>query len=168
MAPTPNLNGLTNEEKEIGWIIDRINYIEFLLKEIISYYIQPDKNKEKFVKDILLNNAIIALGSKIKLFLHICKVTGWKIKNPDNYHDILRYRNAFAHNDTVKININISLGDKSNAKVNDVYMMLDRITSSGEFVQERRKDVIQKFTDTYVLIKKELDEIVQHIKSQNK
>jgi hypothetical protein len=56
-----------NIEETRGWILDRSNQIERKMNNIISKYIQPSKNKSRFMEEIILNSSNIAFGSKIKI-----------------------------------------------------------------------------------------------------
>lgn len=102
-----NIDVLTREEKEVAWVICETNYIEKQLKEIICHFIQGPQTKQPFIKNILLHNTNINLGAKIKVFFYICELEDWKIQNKNIYHDLLRYRNGFAHSDLTDKTINV-------------------------------------------------------------
>lgn len=54
---------------QVADIIIKLNLLEFCIKKILSTYIYSSKND--FVENILLNNMMIPLATKIKILKHI-------------------------------------------------------------------------------------------------
>jgi len=158
----PNLKNLTREQKEIAFVIERTNYIEYQIKEIIMSYLQVDKNKGNFVKNILLNSGIISLGAKLKLLIHICDSKKWDV-DKNLFHKIIEIRNAFAHNDTVTTNISINMTKKDKVKNVDVYMNLNMVDGSGKLKKVKRQIALQEFTNKYGEAEKFLNIIIKKI-----
>lgn len=165
MNYSSNLNDLTKEQKEIAFVIERTNYIEYQIKEIITTYLQTNKSKRDFVKNILLNNGILNLGAKIKLLMYISDNEGWNI-DKDIFHRIITIRNAFAHNDTVHENISITMINKNEVNNVEFYMTLDTVKSSGKLERIKRQDALQEFTNKYVVAKDFLDGIRKKINTE--
>jgi hypothetical protein len=155
---------LTDEQEQVGFIIDKTNRLEFEIKQIITSYIKPKKDKRCFVHDILLHSQVITLGSKIKVFTYICKKERIKL-NYNNYHTLLTFRNAFAHADTVKTNIDVNLDKNGKIKQTEIYMTIDKLSQSGKFTPLRRDKMFydfvklsDKISNEIVEIKKKLNE----------
>lgn len=160
-----NLEGLTPEQKEIGYIIDMTNYIEKQLKKIISHFIQPNFKKSYFVEKILLHNNIIDLGGKLRIYFYICKVNNWKIKSKNAYHNLLRYRNGFAHNDTTTKKVDVKLNEKNKPESVDIYMTIDNLTFNG-FKSKRRDDMRSDFIKAFKQVDEEVHAILSKIKKK--
>ncbi|MDD3297084.1 MAG: hypothetical protein PHU64_07000 [Candidatus Omnitrophica bacterium] len=160
-----DLNTLTIEEKEAGWVICETNHIEKQLKKIISHYIQPDIDKRHFVDNILLHNTNINLGAKIKVFFYICKLKGWKIENKDVYHKLLNYRNGFAHSDVTTKKVDVIFDENRKPKDVDIYMTINNVTYSGGFYEEKRSKVFQEFSSVCEQIKTEINNILLKIEN---
>ena len=52
---------------------------------------------ERFLKDILFNNAILPFSGKVKLFLHLRAANNWPKIDPTKFHRLMHIRNQFAH-----------------------------------------------------------------------
>ena len=94
---------LENEIKlQIADVIIRLNLLEFRIKKILSRYINSPKND--FIEEILLNNMMIPLATKIKLLTHIYSENSKKniSKELNNaFHIVLNKRNGIAHSESL-------------------------------------------------------------------
>ena len=85
----------------IADVIIDFNLIEFMTKEVIAVYISSEKNK--FVSEILLNNLIVNMSSKVKILRYI--ISEEKIKVDKNFlrsfNVIMLKRNMLAHSETL-------------------------------------------------------------------
>lgn len=94
---------LENEIKlQIADVIIKLNLLEFRIKKILSRYI--DSSKNDFIEEILLNNMMIPLSTKIKLLKYIYLENS---KNNiskeliDAFHIVLNKRNGIAHSESL-------------------------------------------------------------------
>lgn len=149
----------TKERKQTAHVIDSANYIEFLLKEIITRYIKPHLQKNrKFVKTILLNNSIINLNGKIKLLLNICADIEYEADR-NALIRIAQIRNAFAHNYSLTpSSVKITNKGKNGFDVK-VDMVLESVESSGKFETVKREDALEEFDKKIDIAEKQLKEI---------
>lgn len=86
--------------KIIADVIVKVNVLESSIKEIIVSYVKSDK--EEFVTDVLLNNLIINLSSKIKALKYIIVAEKIEIKESDLFNALkitMLKRNLIAHSD---------------------------------------------------------------------
>jgi|Laugrespbdmm15sd_2_1035082.scaffolds.fasta_scaffold59246_1 hypothetical protein len=58
-----------NVEEIRGWMIDRMTQIEMKIDYIISGYFNPEKKRE--FDRVILNSAILSMGSKTKILRNI-------------------------------------------------------------------------------------------------
>jgi hypothetical protein len=98
-----------NIEEARGWVLDRANQLERKINSIIIKYIQPSKNKNQFMDEIILNPSNITFGNKIKIINAIQseiiknkkglnKETKSSFKQLANeLRKLCSIRNAFAH-----------------------------------------------------------------------
>jgi hypothetical protein len=158
-----NKNNKIKEQKtklETAFVIEQTNYIEYVLKQILVAYISPQKNRTDFLSDIIMHNSMLNFGAKIKAFLYLAKTNNWKKIEQKHFHTIRIVRNAFAHSDTEKETIGITVNE-GKAEVNDIYYCLESVDSSGKFIREKRKDAFDRFTQSYVVLEKYLHEILK-------
>jgi len=91
---------IENTKKIIAELIMKVNVLESSVKEIISGYLNSDK--EEFVRDVLLNNLIINLSSKVKALNYIIRAEKLEIDTKE-LNKALRIamtkRNIIAHSD---------------------------------------------------------------------
>jgi hypothetical protein len=151
------INSKTN--RQIAYVMDHTNTIEYVLKGVLTRYINAPSSRETFVQDILLHSSIINLGGKFKLLHHIVEYEGWPKLDRNHFHTLLNIRNAFAHSDTATVPpIPLYVGGtkeeriarRSSADIPDrIVTMLD---SSGRFRSTGRGKALNEFTQSYVAI----------------
>jgi hypothetical protein len=144
---------------ETAFVIERANYIEYVLKKILIKYISPPDDRVLFLNDIILNNSMLNFGAKVKAFLYLVEKNKWEKIKQEHFHKIINVRNAFAHCDTVTQNIKITMDDNGCSQVADAYYYLESVKSSGKFIQTKREDALHEFTQSYVLVKEYLHRI---------
>src|SRR4030043_279184 len=77
-------------------VIDRTALIENLLNQAIVKYCSPRKEAFPFFWNVILDSSIMTMGSKIKVAMAIAQEISFKL-NPNPLHELISYRNAFAH-----------------------------------------------------------------------
>ncbi len=93
---------LISRNKEIiSDIIIKFNEVENFLKEIITEFINSERNE--FIKNILLNNLILNFSSKFKILQYI--IESQKIKVDKGFYNSMKVlmskRNIIAHSDSL-------------------------------------------------------------------
>jgi hypothetical protein len=89
------------ETSRTGTVVELCNQIELYMKAIIEAHIAPPANRQGFLRDYVLNNAIVSFGSKIKLVLAINEQARLVALDAAVLHKVGNLRNAFAHNDLI-------------------------------------------------------------------
>src|SRR5574341_1509267 len=117
--------------REIAFVIDKTNYVEFTLKSILTKYIAARNDRTTFVNDILLHSAIIGLAQKIKLLQYIVDRERWPMIDVNHFHTVLNIRNAFAHSDTVTQHFIINLRKNGPSEMTDSFQLLHRRTRAS-------------------------------------
>lgn len=94
---------LENQIKlKIADVIIKLNVLEFRIKKILSRYINSSKND--FIENILLNNMMIPLATKIKLLKHIYLDNSKKSISKElitAFNIVLNKRNIIAHSESL-------------------------------------------------------------------
>src|SRR5205823_3017031 len=109
----PNLDAFS-DRKDVVYVISVFNAIEESLTSLLVRVIGAPKEKERFLKDILFNNAILPFSAKVKLFLHLRAANNWPEINPGKFHRLMHIRNQFAHSQRshrVTVAIDIKKGE---------------------------------------------------------
>ncbi len=157
----PNLEAF-NDRPDLTFVINRFNYIESVLNNIIFEYISPDSARDNFVKSILLNTAIVSFGSKLKLFFHMNATEGWSKLQQNKFHRLTQIRNQFAH--TGKEIINISMDTETNDCESETCLMLESVAGSGKLVEVDSKEALDEFTQLYAEIREILHEVLNKLR----
>ena len=92
----PNLDAFS-DRKDVVYVISVFNSVEHSLTDLLVHVIGAPKEKERFLRDILFNNAILPFSAKVKLFLHLRAANDWPKIKPDKFHRLMHIRNQFAH-----------------------------------------------------------------------
>lgn len=152
------INSETN--LQIAYVIDHTNTIEYVLKGVLTRYVNAPSNRETFVKNILLHSSIVSLGGKFKLLHHIVADEDWPKLDRNHFHTLLNIRNVFAHSDTATISaIPLYVGGtkkedriakRSGADIPD--QVVTTLDPSGKFISIGRGEALKKFTQSYVAI----------------
>jgi hypothetical protein len=87
------------EERQLIEVINRTGYIENLLDQVIEKYCSPQKDRVTFFWDVVLDGAIMSVGSKVKVAMAVSQKLEFKL-NQDAIHKVMALRNAFAHHQT--------------------------------------------------------------------
>ncbi|MFH2144589.1 MAG: hypothetical protein ABII75_00980 [Candidatus Omnitrophota bacterium] len=105
-------NEISDEWSTIGLVIDNCNRIETKMKEVIVAYLGVQEDKAAFLQSILLHNSIVSFASKVKLILAINKQGNYVNIRRDDFHKLMKIRNAYAHSDLLS-NIEMTIPDYS-------------------------------------------------------
>lgn len=152
--------------RQIAYIVDHTNTIEYVLRGILTRYVNAPGSRETFIQDILLHSSIINLGGKFKLLHHIVELEGWPKLDRNYFHTLLNIRNAFAHSDTstippIPLYVGGTKEDKiakrSRADVPDLEVTM--LNSSGKFRSIGRGKALSEFTQSYVAILNYLNDL---------
>jgi len=152
-------------EDLIAHIIIKFNDVEAKLKNIISNYINSDK--EYFVNDCLLNNLVINFHTKFTLLRIIAKEKNIVITKDfrNAVHNISTIRNAVAHSDQLN-NISIIGGEMDSDGIPIPIYGLDPdiITiQNDEIIKEKLFDKENSFNKYYEIVISELENIEKQI-----
>jgi len=145
--------------REIAFVIDKTNYIEHTLKSILTKYIAARNDLTTFVNDILLHSSIVGLGQKIKLLHYIIDRERWPKIDVNHFHTVLNIRNAFAHSDTVTQHFVVNLRKNGPSGVTDAFQLLHTISSSGDYRKVKRRDALDEFTQSFVIVRDYLHDL---------
>jgi len=141
---------------EAAFVIEKTIELEESLASIISKYFHlNDKDKDAVFRDIVLNNAIISLSSKIKLYRHINSIKNdWPTPNAALFKAVMSIRNTFAHSSTIRTYILNE--DKENF---DRHLMLRSVSGSGVLKKAKRSDLLIEFEGAFEEVRSHLCEI---------
>lgn len=154
----PNLDAFS-DRKDVVYVISVFNAVEESLTELLVRVIGAPKEKERFLKDILFNNAILPFSAKVRLFLHLRAANNWPKINPEKFHRLMHIRNQFAHSQrshhvTLAMNIKKGEGHLVGHKI-----MLSSVTNSGQLIAVDTKEALQEFAQLYVEVSDYLREL---------
>jgi len=147
----PNLAAFTGRE-DLVFVVDRFNAIEDRVTEILTQEIGAPKERERFVRDILFNNAIVSFAAKVKLFSHIRSVRGWPTIDAKDFHRLMHIRNQFAHCNP-RHHIRITLDEQHGATKVEPKLMLESLSNKGQLVPVETSAALQEFTEIYDRLK---------------
>lgn len=132
-----------NEAEARGWTIDRLMQIEYRIDEKILAYFKP-ANKEVF-KEIVLNSAILDIGSKLKILLNTGLVEKQII---EKIRKLAAIRNGFAHAPVVEhIAIVIDEKDKSKSHLAAASSVIKVMNSQGEIKEKNAYEYLMEFLE---------------------
>jgi len=140
-----------NDAEARGWIINRMGQIELTINRLITEFFKPE-DEHKF-KEILLNSAVINMGSKLKI-LSSCdlldEATIGRIR------ELNSIRNGFAH--AVFIPTSEIMIDKENERSELLasYHSLKVMNSQGEVKSKKVHEHLEKFYQLYKKVKEAL------------
>ena len=138
--------------EDLVFVIDRFNYIEYKVTEIISSYIGAIPERKKFVNSILLNNSIVSFGAKIKLLFHINSIEKLFDLKKDDFHRLAHIRNQFAHSGQEVFEICLEEPELGGKK-----LMLESVASSGRLIEVDASKALSEFTQIFARLKQSLN-----------
>jgi hypothetical protein len=139
-------------------IINRTALIENLLNQVIQKYCSPRKEASVFFGNVVLDCSIMPLGAKVKVAMAIAQEIGFEqVRNrKQSLHDIIKYRNAFAHH---AVDAHPTISIRKDPEQSGLHFMLYIIESSGETKRIRRDEALENFNTAYEEAKQLLVEI---------
>ena len=143
-----------SDRDDLVFVINQFNYLEHLLTGILLTYIDPKEEKVSFVRNYLLNNAIVPFSSKVKLFLHLNSTENWVKIDKNVFHRIMQIRNQFAHSGKEILEI-----DTSEPENSEVHLFLESVQGNGKLEQVKAKTALNEFTQHYIYLDKKLSAI---------
>jgi len=155
----PNLEAF-KRRPDREFVIDRFNYIESILTEIIVAYIKPPPDRYGLLKSIVFNNSIVSFASKVKLFFHMNATEQWIDLKKDSMHRLLQIRNQFAHSGAQWL-----IADKDTGE-GRVCIMLESVSGSGKLEQVDSEVALDEFTQLVVEIKDKLHVVLKILKGE--
>ena len=155
----PNLEAF-NHRPDREFVIDRFNYIESILTEIIVVYIKPSSDRHDLLKSTILNNSIVSFASKVKLFCHMNATEQWIYLKKDSLHRLMQIRNQFAHSGTQWLIANKDTGESRTR------LMLESVSGNGKLEQVDSEVALDEFTQLAVEIRDKLHAVLKKLKGE--
>jgi hypothetical protein len=90
-------------EKSLADVVIKLNRIEVQFEDILLEVLKPDRSNYDFIRTTFFNNSYISFGSKFGLVQNILQPKGWKKKDFDPIHSLIRIRNTFAHSNLIYV-----------------------------------------------------------------
>lgn len=150
----------TREEwQRIGLVVELANQIELYLTAIIEAYILPRDDRQAFFRSHVLNNAIVSLGSKVKIVQAINRDLKVISLDSDALHKVAQLRNAFAHNDLIS---GIRVDDSVDTEV--VIFGLESIKGDGKLLYISREEAFDQFKKYHKIVESNLKEMLGKIR----
>jgi len=143
-------------QMETAFVVEKTIELEESIASIISQYFHSnDIDKNIVFRNIVLNNAIISLSSKIKLYRHINSIENdWPTPNIALFQKVMNIRNTFAHSSTSRVYIL-----NEDKEIIDKHLSLKSVSGSGALKRSKRSDLLIEFEDAFREIKRHLHEI---------
>ncbi len=149
-------------KNDVSTVIDRTALIENIISGIILKYTAPRDEAFNFFWDILLDSSVMPLGSKLKAVMVISQSLNIKLKS-NSLHNVLSYRNAFAHHELSSHQV-VLVG--KTPKDDKVHCELQVIKSSGKLERVPREVALEKFNKHYAIAKKSLIELRSAVENE--
>ncbi|OGO30277.1 MAG: hypothetical protein A2Z16_12790 [Chloroflexi bacterium RBG_16_54_18] len=133
-------------------VINRTALLENLLNQVIENYCSPRKDRFVFFWTVILDTSIMPMASKIKVAMAISQKLDFDLKqNP--LHDLLSYRNAFAHHAT-DAHPMLMVGRTADEERSQFELHI--ISSSGKIKRLSRESALAEFDHCYKEAKESL------------
>jgi hypothetical protein len=145
------------EYRQLAYVVDRTNYLEFTIKNIIEKYLGTNPQRSNFVRNVLLHSSVMGLGQKFKVLQYIVAQEGWPAISSDHIHNVTNFRNAFAHSDTATTHIKVKSG-KGGAN-HEIFQILDTLSSSGKVHEYTRDEAFDKFLQSFGALREYLHDL---------
>lgn len=151
-----------NRRPDREFVIDRFNYIESILTEIITIYINPPSDRHNLLKSVILNTSIVSFASKVKIFCHMNAIEQWIDLKKDSLHRLMQIRNQFAHSGAQWL-----IADKDTGECHTC-IMLESVSGSGKLERVDSKEALDEFTQLVVELKDKLHVVLQTLQDHKK
>lgn len=141
-----------NLEEARGWVIDRLNQIEYIIGDFIIKHFQPS-NEDEF-RSIILNTAIISIGGKLKILRSIKAIDNKTIERISKLSSI---RNAFAHAPVItNITVSVDTSEGGKSEITSICDNIEVMNSSGEIKTKNAREYLKEFWELNNEIRKSL------------
>lgn len=146
----------THEEcQRIGLVVELASQVELYLTAIIEAYILPRDDRQAFFRSHVLNNAIVSLGSKVKIVQAINRDLEIISLDANALHKVAQLRNAFAHNDIIS-----GIRVDGSAETEVVTYGLESIKGNGELLYISRDEAFEQFKRYHKIVESNLREML--------
>ena len=128
---------------------------------MIALYVQAAPTKASFVEDVILHNAVVSFGSKVKLLLTVARESKGPKPTKDKLHRLLNIRNAFAHGNMIK-----GLRVNRNALRSEPYgpyLIVETLKGDGTVDEKLRADAMSEFLTLVQEVGAEVDALAAHL-----
>jgi len=149
------------EEQQLIDVINRTGYIENLLNQVIEKYCAPPEDRRMFFWDVVLDTAIMPIGSKAKVAMAVAQKFDFKL-DQDAVHKVMALRNAFAHHQTSSHPVWVVGKSKNEGSAR---FELQVISNSGRVSRKKREDAYADFIESFRSAEKSLVDLLALIKN---
>ena len=149
---------------QIATVIDRTNYLEYLMSGILGKCLSPANPHYEYLLERVLHNSVTSFGAKVTVLMALLEKNRWKDlhKCAGIIHEVLRLRNAFAHTPTNLRRIMSIIYPDGTSKVVSSQMIIESKSSNTLKSITRAEGVIQ-FNHAYEKAKMVLEDIIRKI-----
>lgn len=151
-----------SEHSDLIYVVDRAALIENILNQVIEDFCEPRKEPFMFFWNVILDSAIMPMGSKTKVAAAIAQELDFKIEQ-DALHKVMSLRNAFAHHKTSSHPVFSAGKTKDDSRV---HYELQVLSNSGRLSRKRREDALSEFNAAFLTAKESLIALKTHIKEK--
>jgi hypothetical protein len=160
MTSAPGNRG-TAPDEALADVIDRTALVENLLNQLIEAYLQPRKEAQSFLWDVVMDSSILSLGAKVKTAGAIAQLLSGKLDG-NALHGVVSLRNAFAHHAT---NAHPMVFVSRDPGKDELHYMLQVISNSGRLTRKSRTEALAEFNVHYEAAKASLIDLLAKIRS---
>ena len=156
---------IREEWKTLGLALDQFNALEHKIAKIIAKYIGADPGRGEFLENVVLNNAVVSFGSKVKLLLTVARDTSGPKITKDKYHRLLNIRNAFAHGNMMKgfrVNVNALRAEQYGP-----YLVVETLRGDGTVEEKLRAEAMSEFLTLEHELEIEVDTLAKHLEASS-
>jgi hypothetical protein len=150
-------------------VINRFIYIEERVDDLIAKEIEAREDRKSFVREILLNTAIIPTSNKFKLIRHLIALNGWPTVNETHFHRLLQIRNQFAHvRGQVHLTANVIMEEGKVVRVDGEQLLkLESLDGRGLLKKVEYRDALSEFDEHYAELRRVLHAIRDQLAEQD-
>jgi hypothetical protein len=153
---------IPEEWKTLGLALDQFNALEHEIAKVIAQFVGASPARTGFVEDVVLHNAVVSFGSKVKLLLTVARESKGPKPTKDKLHRLLNIRNAFAHGHMIKgLRVNINA---LRAEPYGPYLIVETLKGDGTVEEKARSEVMAEFLALLQEVGTEVEALALHLK----